>query len=202
MQLQVRLTRSTSCSRMDTSIFCLARISSMTLYRQATDMQEELKVNFLDCREMVMLQADQAQTLLQGVSWSGGFPMLRGGVVTFSLKPTEPFCISVQPEATFSAAGALVPPISHPLLRLWLTVLRLLRGELLLVNFGNLCHKHTNAFSVNVQARIRMQAGWGCLSTRNLRMWSCVTRGLSKWCQLLTCASKPPPPQVLYQLCS
>jgi hypothetical protein len=78
-------------------------------------MQEELKVNILDCREMVALQADQAQALLQGVSWSGGFPMLRGGVVTFSLKPTQPFCISVQPEASFSAAGALVPLISHPL---------------------------------------------------------------------------------------
>ncbi|CAL8469514.1 g9055 [Coccomyxa elongata] len=51
------------------------------------------------------LQADQAQSLVEGVSWAGSFPMLRGGVVTFSLKPTQPFCISVRPEPSFAAEG-------------------------------------------------------------------------------------------------
>lgn len=61
------------------------------------------------------LQADQAQSLVEGVSWAGSFPMLRGGVVTFSLKPTQPFCISVRAEPSFAAEGgafstADIPP--------------------------------------------------------------------------------------------
>ncbi len=58
----------------------------------------------------MVLLADQAKTLMEAISWSGGFPMLRGGVVTFSLKPTQPFCITVQPKPNFSGAGSFVIP--------------------------------------------------------------------------------------------
>lgn len=202
MQLQVRLTRSTGCSRMDTSICCLARISSMTLYRQATDMQEELKVNFFG------LQGDD------GVAGRPSPDSTARSVMVRRLPHATWRRRDIFPEAHtallhfcatrgkfFSCRCACSAHLPYSIKTLAYSAKIILRGELLLGNLGNLCHKHTNAFSVNVQARIRMQAGWGCLSTRNLRTWSCVTRGLSKWCQLLTCASKPPPPQVLYQLC-
>ncbi|KAK9831309.1 hypothetical protein WJX81_000976 [Elliptochloris bilobata] len=39
------------------------------------------------------------------VAWAGRFPMVRGGVATFTLQPLAPFMISVRAEATMSPRG-------------------------------------------------------------------------------------------------
>ncbi|BDA44750.1 hypothetical protein COCOBI_06-2280 [Coccomyxa sp. Obi] len=54
------------------------------------------------------VKIDQTARLMAEVSWEGSFPVLRGGVVTFSLKPTQPFCISVRPDPDFLPAGKIL----------------------------------------------------------------------------------------------
>ncbi len=51
------------------------------------------------------MKVDQMASLMAQTCWEGSFPVLRGGVVTFSLKPKQPFCISVRPDPDFSPAG-------------------------------------------------------------------------------------------------
>ena len=43
---------------------------------------------------------------MEEVAWAGRFPIVRGGVATFTLQPQAPFMISVRAEATMSPRGA------------------------------------------------------------------------------------------------
>ena len=42
---------------------------------------------------------------MEEVAWAGRFPIVRGGVATFTLQPQAPFMISVRAEATMSPRG-------------------------------------------------------------------------------------------------
>ena len=51
-------------------------------------------------------QEDGPAVKMEEVAWAGRFPIVRGGVATFTLQPQAPFMISVRAEATMSPRGA------------------------------------------------------------------------------------------------
>jgi len=59
---------------------------------------------------LLLLQEQQPAVRSEEVAWAGRFPIVRGGVATFTLQPRAPFMISVRADAPLAATGA---PVLH-----------------------------------------------------------------------------------------
>jgi len=59
---------------------------------------------------LLPLQEQQPAVRCEEVAWAGRFPIVRGGVATFTLQPRAPFMISVRADAPLAATGA---PVLH-----------------------------------------------------------------------------------------
>ena len=64
----------------------------------------------------IAAQDEQPDVQYDEVAWAGRFPVVRGGVATFTLQPRAPFMISVRAEPTLSPRGepAGRPPLIPP----------------------------------------------------------------------------------------